>query len=318
MKRFVMLFTFTLIAAAAIFIAGNVIKNSILKIGVIRLEPESQVESITCTGKVEEIADGNVYAPTNSISKKIFVKTGQQVKKGQALMVVTTTSADADSAYETYSPYGAAEQVTQQKTQTLLAPVSGTVASVSVPDTGYYIDARKPAVTIQDSAALQVRLSVNESQIADIKAGQKAEISGVGFKNSCYSGTVKEISSEAKQIQTASGQNTVVEVLVSVDNPKEDIKPGFTAKAKIITSNDSSVLVAPYSAVQADDNGNEYVLCVSGGKTVKTPVKTGREFDSGFEIISGVSKGDCVVTDAENITEGEHVVPVISKAVNAP
>ncbi|MVB12949.1 HlyD family secretion protein [Caprobacter fermentans] len=317
MKRFVMLFAFTLIAAAAIFTAGNVIKNSILKIDVIKLEPESQVESITCTGKVEEISDGNVYAPANSISKKIYVKTGQQVEKGQALMVVTATSA-ADSAYETYSPYVSDEQMTQQKTQTLLAPVSGTVASISVPDTGYYIDSTKPAVTIQDSSALQVRLSVNESQIADIKTGQKAEISGVGFKNSCYSGTVKEISSEAKQMQTASGQNTVVEVLVSVDNPKEDIKPGFTAKAKIITSNDSSVLVAPYSAVQADDNGNEYVLCVSGGRTVKTPVKTGREFDSGFEIISGVSKGDCIVTDAENLTEGEHVVPVMSKAVNAP
>ncbi|QNK41220.1 efflux RND transporter periplasmic adaptor subunit [Caproicibacter fermentans] len=317
MKRFVMLFAFTLIAAAAIFTAGNVIKNSILKIDVIKLEPESQVESITCTGKVEEISDGNVYAPANSISKKIYVKTGQQVEKGQALMVVTATSA-ADSAYETYSPYVSDEQMTQLKTQTLLAPVSGTVACISVPDTGYYIDSTKPAVTIQDSSALQVRLSVNESQIADIKTGQKAEISGVGFKNSCYSGTVKEISSEAKQMQTASGQNTVVEVLVSVDNPKEDIKPGFTAKAKIITSNDSSVLVAPYSAVQADDNGNEYVLCVSGGRTVKTPVKTGREFDSGFEIISGVSKGDCIVTDAENLTEGEHVVPVMSKAVNAP
>lgn len=313
MKRYFMLFILTCVTAAAIFAVGNSIKGSILKIDVTRLEPVLEVESVTCTGKVELSSNGDVYLPANSAVKKIYVSAGQKVKAGQALLSVIVA---ADNAQEAYAPYSE-QNGSSSKTQTISAPISGTISSISVSDTDYNADQTKPAIEIYSAAELQVRLDVNESQVSDLKVGQKAEITGVGFKNSSYSGTVKEISSEAQQVSTTSGQETVVEVLVSVEHAKEDIKPGFTAKAKIITSSDSSVLVAPYSAVQADQDGSEYVLRVVGGKTVKTLIQTGREFDGGFEIKSGVSKDDRIVTDAENISEGVRVVPVIGKAVSS-
>lgn len=320
MKRYVVLLILTIATTLTISTIGNTVKSSIIKVGVTKLQPISEVESVVCTGQVENVEDGNVYAPANSISKKIYIKAGQKVNKGQALMTVAVKQPEADTAQEAYAPYlnsSYGANLANEKVQTLTAPVSGIVSSVSVFGSGYYVDPTRPAITIHDSAGLQVRLNVNESQIADIKTGQKAEITGAGFKNSQYSGTVKEISSEAKQIVTSSGQETVVEVLVNVDHPKEDMKPGFTAKAKIVTSSNSSVLVAPYSAVQADNDGSEYVLRVVNGKASKAFVQTGREFDSGFEITSGVSKGDKIVTDAENISADAHVVPISSKAVTS-
>jgi RND family efflux transporter MFP subunit len=316
MKRYLILFASTFFAAGAIFTAGVLIKNSILKIDVTTMEPVLEVESVTCTGKVELSSNGDVYAPVHSIAKKIYVRPGQKVEEGQALIDIAV-SAEEDAQQASTCLMNSKQIVNSQQLQTLSAPVSGTVSSISTPDVGYYVDPTQPAVVIHNSSELQVRLDVNESQIADLKAGQKAEITGVGFKNSCYSGSVKEISSEAKQVQTESGQETVIEVLVSVEHAKEDIKPGFTAKAKIITSNGSSVLVAPYSAVQANRDGSEYVLRVMSGRAVETPVQTGREFDSGFEIKSGVSKGDKIVTDAEHVSEGKRVIPLIGKAVNA-
>ena len=130
----------------------------------------------------------------------------------------------------------------------------------------------KPAITIASDEGLQVRLSVNESQISDIQVGQPAEITGVGF-HTCYTGTVKSISSEAKQVVSTTGQETVVEVVVSVDNPGNDIKPGYTAKAKIITAQNDNVLIAPYEAVRAEEDGSEYVLKLKGQRAVKTPWK---------------------------------------------
>ena len=59
---------------------------------------------------------------------------------------------------------------------------------------------------------------------------------------------------------STTGQETVVEVVVSVDNPGNDIKPGYTAKAKIITAQNDNVLIAPYEAVRAEEDGSEYVL----------------------------------------------------------
>ncbi|QAT49689.1 HlyD family efflux transporter periplasmic adaptor subunit [Caproiciproducens sp. NJN-50] len=317
MKRYLLLFAFTLIAAATIFTAGNTMKNSILKLDVTKMEPVQEVESVTCTGKVELSSNGNVYAPAHSIVQRVYVSSGQKVEVGQALMEVDVLSDGEDDSQETDASSYLEQESDLPRTQTIAAPVSGTVSSVSVTDAGYYIDPTQPAVVIRNSSGLQVRLNVNESQISDIKVGQKAEITGVGFKSSSYSGKVKEISSEAKQVLTTSGQETVVEAVVSVTDVKEDIKPGFTAKVKIITSSDSSVLVAPYSAVQADQDGSEYVLRVVGGKATKTLVQTGREFDSGFEIKSGVSKDDRIVTDAEDIPDGARVVPVIGKAVSA-
>ncbi|XOQ44445.1 MAG: HlyD family secretion protein [Clostridium sp.] len=317
MKRYIILFISTLIAIAAIFAVGSTIKKSILKVDVIKLEPVSEVESVVCTGKVETISGQNVFVPANAIAKKIYVNVGQKVEKGQALMDIAVNSLQDSNSEESYACYADNQSDSNLETvQTLTAPISGTIAFIPAVAEGYCVGSTSPAIIIRGDTGLQVRLNVNESQISDIKVGQNVEITGVGFKNSCYSGTVTEIASEAKQIMTASGQETVVEVLVTVNQPKEDIKPGFTAKAKIITSNHSSVLVVPYSAVQADQDGAEYVLRVVEGMTVKTPIKTAREFDNGFEVVSGVTADDWIVTNPENLSAGIRVIPIFHKAVN--
>lgn len=320
MKRFVLLFTLTLAASAAILFAGRMAKNSILQVGVDKLEPLPEEEAVICTGKVESIANGSVYAPVSAITKQIYVKAGDKVRVGQALMLVSVPTSgegedDLQQAYASYLNSGLSTSK-PETTQTLVAPTSGTVTSISVTRPGYYVDPSKPAVVIKSATGLQVRLNVNESQISGIQEGQKAEITGVGFKDSVYSGTVKEIASEAKQVVTTTGQQTVIEVVVSVDDPGKDIKPGFTAKAKIITSSNSSVLIAPYEAVQADEDGSEYVFRVVGGKAVKTPIETGREFDAGFEVLKGLSAGDRVVTDSEQVSDGAHVLVSARKAVS--
>jgi hypothetical protein len=172
-----------------------------------------------------------------------------------------------------------------------------------------FTDHLKPAMAIASNSELQIRLSVNESQVSDIKVGQKATITGVGFKNSSYSGVVKSISSGAKQVNTTAGQDTVIDVIVSVEKPNSDIKPGFTAKAKIITSESSNVIIAPYEAVRADNSGNEYVFKLNGKQAVKVPILTNREFDDGFEIKSGLSQNDKIVLNPDNISNGAFVIP---------
>lgn len=319
MKRFVLLFALTLAASVAILFAGNMARNSILQVGVDELKPLPEEESVVCTGKVESISNGDVYAPVSSVAKQIYVRAGDKVKAGQALMQVSVPSSDEEDLQQAYASYLNSSLSTpkSEMTQTLTAPTGGTVVSVAVTKPGYYVDSSKPAVVIKSTTGLQVRLNVNESQISEIREGQKAEITGIGFKNSIYSGTVKEIASEAKQVIATTGQQTVVEVVVSVDDPGQDIKPGFTAKAKIVTSSNSSVLIAPYEAVQADDDGGEYVFRVVGGKAVKTPIETGREFDSGFEVLEGLSAGDRVVTDSEQVSDGARVLASVGKTVNA-
>ena len=329
MKKYVMLIAFTAIVLLGVYSIGNLYKGSIIEVSTVKVDPITAKNSILCTGKVERAQVRSVYAQSAAVVKEIFVKPGDEVKKGEVLMtlgdVTEETDTDQEDLQEAYQnlleayqsgdtsaldslALPAAATPRTPKIRKITAPIAGTVTSISVNTQGY-VDPNKAVMIISNNNELQVRLSVNESQVSEIKAGQKAEITGVGFKGSAFEGTVTSISNEAKQLVSAYGQETVVEVLVSVKNPTEAIKPGFTAKTKIIVSEDENVLVAPYEAVRADNNGNEFVYKLDGQKAVKTPILTKEEFEDGLEIISGLKKDDVIITNPDAVTAGARVIP---------
>lgn len=336
MKKYVMLFTFTIVLIAAVLFSGKMLQDSIIQVSVVKVSPLTVEDSVTCNGRIERASARTVYASAAAIVDQVYVKVGDKVSVGQPLMETRvpstqkTNSADYADYAETYAAIlnqysrssqnnssSQSSQSSETETQTISAPCAGTITSVSVINQSYVQPGSSVAIIADELNSLQVRLSVNESQISAIKVGQKAVISGVGFKKSSYSGTVKSISSEAKQIISTTGQETVVEVIVSVDNPGEDIKPGYTAKAKIITSEDSNVLIAPYEAVRADKDGNEYVFKLNGQKAVKTPVVTNKEFDSGFQVVSGLTNNDQIIANPDSVSDGTRVIPKGKEAVNS-
>ncbi|HCW79811.1 MAG TPA: hypothetical protein DG942_01740, partial [Ruminococcaceae bacterium] len=288
MKRYVLLFTFTAASIAAIILSGYAGMRSMLHVSAVKVSAGTAEDTVICTGKVESIRGNSIYASKPGIVETVYIKKGEEVTSGQPLMDIlpisvsassnssSSSSAFSDSNYsgaaQAYAAYLKAMQSgsnssipslpnvntgdTKTGTKyTLRATASGVVASIAAEAAGAYLTSDSPAVVIRSKDSLQVRLSVDESQAANLRVGQRVQISGVGFKNSSYSGEIKFIASEAKQLISATGQETVVEVLTSVDNPGDDIKPGFTAKAKIITSQRSQVLTVPYEAVGEDASG---------------------------------------------------------------
>lgn len=320
MKKYVQLITFTCVLIAVIGLIGGMISNTAVKATVVKVKPLTVENSVTCTGKVERVAVRSVYPPTAAAVKETYVKVGDKVEAGSPLLNIVSTPVVPDttslqetyaallSGYTTQGEVPAVGDVEEEEEQVLTAPISGEITAVSVSSQGT-LEFGKPAVTIASDEGLQVRLSVNESQISEIQVGQKAEITGVGFKNSVYTGTVKSISSEAKQLISATGQETVVEVVVSVDSPGDDIKPGFSAKAKIITEQNDNVLIAPYEAVRAEKDGSEYVYKLEGQRVIKTPIQTSGEYEDGFEVQMGLSNNDKIVVNPDSVSNGARVIP---------
>lgn len=342
MKKYVMLFTFTFIVVGSMVIISVISRNSVVPVNAVKVNAITVENSVTCTGRVERIASTTVRSTDSGTVNGVFVKTGDKVRVGQPLLAIQTIDHSLSSSSSSVVPglpsglasglpsglpddyesllslYGnrlssenskasSESSAPVKNVKTIVSPVEGEITSISVADQSYVSSGTSVAV-IADKNGLQVRLSVNESQISDIKIGQKAVITGVGFKNSTYTGKVESISTEAKQEITGTGQETVVEVIVSVENAKEDIKPGYTAKVKIITSQDSNVLVVPYEAVRADKNGSEYVFKVEGNQAVKTPITTRQEYDSGFEVTKGLKNHDLVVESPDELSNGARVI----------
>lgn len=336
MKKYVILYVATATLIAAIVLLGNFIKQSVVRVSVARLEPSTAEDTVTCTGRVESYPGNSVYATIPGVVQKIYVQPGDTVSTGQAIMDImpaASTSSSSSSisygaaydAYEAYlrsqsanlssAPASSSEEESvpdesNTQTYTLVAGNAGTVESLASVSVGSYLDASSPAAVIRNENGMLVRLSVDESRIAEIKEGQKVQISGVGFKNSVYSGVIKSIAEEAKQLVLTTGQETVVEVIASVDKPGSDIKPGYTAQAKITTSQNAKILCVPYGAVRADADGNEFVFCVVNGRAKRTVIVTGKEFDDGFEVKSGLKSGDLVITNPDDVTDGAKVMVV--------
>ena len=352
MKKYGMLFSFTLILSLLIIHAGNVYKGTYVPVSVVKVSPVTAESSVySNNGTVERADSRNIYAQAGAVVQKIHVKTGDSVKAGQVLMTLSVSSAQDISdtvslpdslneqtyqdLLETYysqiaggsssaavpgtsssseqgsssassSTSSPAEPI-ETKDVEITAPVAGVLTSVAISEQET-VERNKAVMTVSASSDLQVRLAVNESQISEIKIGQRAVITGAGF-HTVYEGTVTSISSEAKQEYHTTGTETVVEVLVRIQNPKSDIKPGFSAKARIITEESKNVLVAPYEAVRADDDGKEYVYLLHGRKAIKVPVTTRKEFESGFEVLSGLQDQDTIIMNPDSITDGAAVLP---------
>ena len=352
MKKYGMLFSFTLILSLLIIHAGNVYKGTYVPVSVVKVSPVTAESSVySNNGTVERVDSRNIYAQAGAVVQKIHVKTGDSVKAGQVLMTLSVSSAQ-DISDTVSLPDSLNEQTYQDLLETYYSQIAGGSSSAAVPETSSFseqgsssagsstsspaepietkdveitapvagvvtsvaiseqetVERNKAVMTVSASSDLQVRLAVNESQISEIKIGQRAVINGPGF-HTVYEGTVTSISSEAKQEYHTTGTETVVEVLVRIQNPKSDIKPGFSAKARIITEESKNVLVAPYEAVRADDDGKEYVYLLHGRKAIKVPVTTRKEFESGFEVLSGLQDQDTIIMNPDSITDGAAVLP---------
>lgn len=345
MKRYVMLFSFTAILLLSVIQIGNFYKDSYLQVSYVKLNPITAESSIYCNnGKVERVGSTNIYVPSGAVIKDIKVKSGDKVEKGQTLLSVVPVIQDTaevsageldtqtyeallNAYYNQIRSGGSIDSIpdissfasayalnqgngndsdTEPQEIEITAPEEGQIASVITAEQSV-ADPAKPVMALVSAPDLQVRLLVNESQIADIKIGQRAIITGAGFKTT-YEGTVTAISSEAKQQYTTTGTETIVEVVVSVKAPKNDIKPGFTARARIITSQSTDVIVAPYEAVRADEAGKEYVFRLDGKRAVKVPIVTNHEFESGFEVLSGLKEEDTIILNPDSVADGDVVI----------
>lgn len=343
MKKYYSLFFITVFLIIIISSSTNYFKNSIKKVEAIYLAPISVGDYVNCSGKIEYGDLQEILIDKNSIIKDIFVSAGQEVKKGDKIMTIIELPDDNDSffidkykdelskyngalniedVYRNYVKQGDLQKIKNnninlsiqnQKETPVFAATSGTISSLNC-NVDSIVRKGDRIITIANSKGFQVRLNVNESRISDIKLGQKAIISGAGFKDRKYNGKVKSISNEAKQVVNTSGPETTVDVIVSFDNDSdnlENMKPGFTVKCKIQKEEHKNLLVVPYDMVGADNTGKEYVYKYKKGRAFKSYITTGKEFEEGLEVLNGIDEGDMIITTPDDLVHNKSYVKLI-------
>jgi HlyD family secretion protein len=130
----------------------------------------------------------------------------------------------------------ALEQVRIQLDRTQLrAPFAGIVTSRNI-EPGEVVTPTRQAITLSDLTSVKVKIYVGETEIGNVKPGQKAGIKVDSFPGKTFEGTVSFIASEGeftpKIIQTQKERVKLVYLVeISVANPNLELKTGMPADA---------------------------------------------------------------------------------------
>jgi len=163
---------------------------------------------------------------------------------------------------------------------------------------GATVHERQALMTILADGKLAVNVKVHKASVNRIQRGQTARIVLNGFPNRGYSGRVQKVLVVPDTLNAGRMPDPKdFNVIVSIDNPPADLKPGMSARVEILIAKLTDVLAAPVQAV-ATVNGRQ--VCYVAGKGGAEPrvVKTGLSNADYVEITGGLEPGEKVLLRA--------------------
>lgn len=165
----------------------------------------------------------------------------------------------------------------------LKSPISGRVIAREL-TLGEYVDSTHSAFTIADLSIVWVETAIAPTDLAFVKEGQEAVITGSGGK---APGKLIFVS------PAVDSETRTVKAIIEVDNADGLWRPGEFTNAAIATSVQDSDLVVPKEAIQTIE-GRATVFVRSTQGFEKRDVTTGREDAQNVEILSGLNVGESV------------------------
>jgi RND family efflux transporter MFP subunit len=187
----------------------------------------------------------------------------------------------------------------QQLDDTVLrSPIDGVVRERNA-FAGEYRAAGTTVVTVVRQHPLRLQLAVPERAAGNISVGQTVRVSVEGDPQ-VYPGRVARLSPAITE------GNRTLPLEAEVPNEHGHLRPGGFARAEIVTSQTSGLVVPPSALVVFA--GVEKVFVVRDGKAHEVRVRTGQRSDQGIEILEGLSAGDMVIVEPGTLVDGAAVV----------
>lgn len=288
-----------LMAAVAIFMLGvvvlpDIMYNSAMKVDVIKAKKESVEIIQSGVGKIVSADEKTVISDYDLVIKKVLVKDGEYVKKGDKIIEVDVEA--TKGYYLSEQDFETADKIKRYIT----AEKDGYISKLGV-KSNINLPSGTEMFTLIPTDSLKAVTSIGESKLRDLKAGQKVRISGTAFSGE-YDGVIDSIGAYAEtSADGSSGVNTVV----AINNADRRLKSGYTVNLKIVVENIDDAVSLPESAV-SQDNNDEYVYVYKNGSAQKKSVKT-KSYSMGKVILlSGIDEGESVIKNAGSL-KGESV-----------
>jgi HlyD family secretion protein len=185
-------------------------------------------------------------------------------------------------------------------------------------------------MTLGDMSVVTAEVKVDETDITGVQLGQPADVTVDALPGKVFKGHVTEVGDQAllrstgvstSQSTTGTEEAKDFKVVVTLDNPTDELRPGLSATAKITTARKDNVLAIPLQALTMNvpDGGKKkdpqrvdtslstdpkpqpvqgvFVMRKEGHRyrAVFVPVQTGITGTADIEVTSGLKSGDQII-----------------------
>ena len=200
---------------------------------------------------------------------------------------------------------------------TVKATKDGVITSLSIAEGSF--PTTEALMTIEDTSALRINVTINEADILNVKEGQEAVITTTATGEEEFTGKVERVvnimSGQKMNAYTGEMNGGGYSAEIVIDSDADKLLIGMTAKAKIILDKKENVLAVPYDSIMHNDDDSYSVFIAEkngdkGYKAKEVKVAKGMETNYLTEIISSeLNDGDVILTDvtANGVSDGKIV-----------
>lgn len=284
-------------------------------------------------GTVDAVNGTNISAEVGGTVESIRFQSGQFVRKGDVLVVLTRASESADIAlaqstlnnaqqevaradklirqgWITKSNYDiriasrdqARAQVNRAQSETgkrvVRAPFSGRLGIRSV-SLGDFVAPGQSLVTLSTVDPVYVTAPLPEQALRNIKVGQQVNVAVDSAPGQKFSGRITSIDSSVDP------STRTLRVQATLDNKQGLLTPGMYAKLSVLVPNQRRAISVPETAIAYSLSGNSVFVLTKDkpGDGVfvarQRIVTTGNAADGRVEVLDGIKANDLVVTSGQ-------------------
>jgi Cu(I)/Ag(I) efflux system membrane fusion protein len=274
--------------------------------------------------QVDENKIINIFTLIDGWVRKLFVKrTDEFVSKGQLLLqLYSPTLVNAQEEYLIAMHSGnndlirashrrllalgisekQIEQLRQaQKTSLLVAiyaPQSGIISPLNIRE-GARVTPETNMMGIVDLSSIWILVEVYASQASWVRIGQLVEAKMTGLPDRTWQGHVEYVYPQVDPT------TRTLKVRLRFDNTDYFLKPNMYASVTVFVTPKLNVLSIPLEAVISTGTGHRVIVALGQGRFQPRPIVTGIESGDRIEVISGLKKGEQVVTSAQFLIDSE-------------
>ncbi|MBR1638381.1 MAG: efflux RND transporter periplasmic adaptor subunit [Treponema sp.] len=228
---------------------------------------------VITNGEIETQTSIEVFPSIGGKVVEMKVSLGSPVKQGDVIAYIDPSE---PGSYYAKSP--------------VIAPISGSIISSPV-KTGQKVSVSSVITKIGDISNLQVTAKVPERYVADLRIGQRAEITLQAYGSEKFYAKVVRIS------PVVDAATRTKEIILNFEESYEKVNAGMFAKIKLYTNDYDGYPVIPQDSV-VNNNDEYYVFVVKEDNTVeKRHVTLGKNIDGYYQLLEGISEGDSMVIE---------------------